>query len=66
MLEALRARNPIAAEQTMREHIEEPLRMLQAQAAAQPSPPRKTRTKHDGSRRRKRAPSAPRPASEGS
>ena len=64
MLEALRAGDPDAAERTTREHIEEPLKLLAEQAAAAPSPPRKTRTKHDGSRRRVRPAVAPRPVSE--
>jgi DNA-binding GntR family transcriptional regulator len=56
ILEALRAGNAAAAERTMREHIEEPLRILEEEAALQPSAPRKVRSKHDGSRRRVAAP----------
>ena len=63
MLDALRNGDPVAAERTTREHIEEPLRLLEAQAAAQPSPPRKTRTNHDGARRGTRTPAA-RPTTE--
>jgi len=52
ILEALRHGDSAEAERTMREHIEDPLRILAVEGATLPIVPRKTRTKHDGSRRR--------------
>lgn len=65
MLEALRAGNAAGAEQAMREHVEESLRAFEAQTAESTPQPRKTRSKHDGSPRLRRAPAVPPVPTEG-